>query len=132
MPRGVYAHKPLAQKHKDAISAGQMGRIVLQVTRDRISAAQIGRPRPWSSGPNHGNWKGGQQEYRGLDWRQQRRLALERDNHTCQRCDKTKEELGQEPDVHHKVPYRDTQDNSLDNLVSLCKPCHMIEEWRII
>jgi hypothetical protein len=79
-------------------------------------------------------WKGGYEPYYGPNWKSQRRRARERDDHACQACGATKEELGQEPDVHHIKPFREFVDdegnadyeaaNDLDNLVTLCRPCH--------
>ncbi len=31
--------------------------------------------------------------------------------------------------VHHKNPYRESQDNSASNLVTLCKSCHFVVEF---
>lgn len=91
------------------------------------------------SGENNRNWKGGYKNYYGPNWRAQRRAARKRDNHTCQMCGKTKYEVGKELDVHHKIPFRDfnyirgendnyLQANHLDNLITLCKICHLKTE----
>ena len=42
----------------------------------------------------------------------------------CQHCGKTKEANKTALDVHHKVPFRATQDNNPENLTALCKSCH--------
>lgn len=47
----------------------------------------------------------------------------ERDQ-VCQHCGKTPEQNGRALDVHHKIPYRISQDNSPSNLISLCRKCH--------
>ena len=66
-------------------------------------------------------------------WFAVKRRALERDDHTCQNCGKTKGELGQEPDVHHKRPVRlfdEPEDaHSIDSVVCLCRRCHTHIEW---
>ena len=88
------------------------------------------------SGENHPNWKGGHEKYRGERWTEQRRKALERDNHMCQRCGVINgwhlDEYGEEVNIHHVRPFRkfDTaeQANDLDNLLTLCKPCHATVE----
>ena len=80
-------------------------------------------------GENNWWWSGGTVEYRGKDWNRQKRKARERDNHTCQRCGKTKEQVGKNLDVHHIIPYILSEDNSLENLVTLCPSCHKITEW---
>ncbi len=65
-------------------------------------------------------------------WREMRRQVLERDNHRCQKCGETAEEIGREPDVHHIRPVRtfDAPQNAhvLDNLVALCPSCHATAE----
>ncbi len=76
----------------------------------------------FKSGELHPKWKGGTEKYRGSDWKDQRQKVLERDK-ICKRCD-SKENL----DVHHIVPYKLTKDNSLDNLITLCRRCHIIHE----
>lgn len=67
--------------------------------------------------------------YYGPNWYKQRARALERDNYTCQQCKVTREQLGQNPDVHHITRFRNfdgdwKRANSLENLVALCKSCH--------
>ncbi|WP_268105321.1 HNH endonuclease [Natronomonas gomsonensis] len=82
-------------------------------------------------GENHHQWEGGTADYTGK-WRSVRREALKRDDYECQRCGKTKEEMGRNPDVHHLIPVRsfdDPQDaHRLLNLVCLCRRCHAIVE----
>lgn len=88
------------------------------------------------AGENHHNWKGGRNSYRGPSWYSQRRRALKRDKNTCQLCGLTAKELGQRPDVHHLTPFhnfgyipreneRHEIANRLDNLICLCRSCHM-------
>jgi 5-methylcytosine-specific restriction endonuclease McrA len=65
------------------------------------------------------NWTGGKKGYRGPGWERVRQQVLKRDNFTCQHC-------GARNDihVHHIIPYRKTKDNSLSNLITLCRSCH--------
>lgn len=70
-------------------------------------------------GPNHPAYKGGDPDYRGPQWDAIREVALQRDNYTCQDCG-NRDDLA----VHHIVPWAKTQDNSLSNLVTLCRACH--------
>ncbi|MCT8138680.1 HNH endonuclease [Anaerobacillus sp. CMMVII] len=82
------------------------------------------------SGENSGTWQGGDIDYYGPNWREQRRMARSRDHFTCQECGKTEDEYGQELSVHHKIPFREfggdwKKANQLSNLISLCEyPCH--------
>jgi len=76
----------------------------------------------FKSGELNPFWKGGKNGYRGKDWKIQKQKALERDKFICQRC-------GNEAViVHHIIPYSVSKDNSLDNLISLCRRCHIITE----
>lgn len=91
-------------------------------------------------GEDNPQWQGGRFEYYGPNWPEQRKAALNRDDHSCDECDMTQDEHYQNYDedlhVHHKVPRRQIIDedeptleqfelaNSLDNLVTVCKSCH--------
>lgn len=63
----------------------------------------------------------------GDDWDKIRYLVYIRDKFTCQHCGI----FGVMLDVHHKIPFLISFDNSLSNLVTLCRPCHTKEEVRI-
>jgi len=84
-------------------------------------------------GKNNHQWRGGHKYWQagklgrdkdGLSWKVQRRLCRERDNHTCQDCGKTKEELGYEPHCDHEIPYRLSFSHALSNLKLRCRTCH--------
>lgn len=72
----------------------------------------------------------------GQNWDEQRRRALFRDGHQCQRCGVTIDETGDRPQdqlqVHHIVPIRRFDEpevgNHLLNLITLCPECHRIWE----
>lgn len=76
----------------------------------------------------------GTSEYRGPNWNEQRRKARKRDGYICQGCGIHQKEYGRCLDVHHVIPFRDfgveryLEANCLENLVSLCKPCHVRTE----
>jgi len=82
-------------------------------------------------GEDHHQWKGGEISCGGEWWSVHRR-AREQDDHRCQRCGKTKEGIGREPDVHHIEPVREFDDpadaHQLDNVVCLCRSCHRTVE----
>ncbi|WP_459810417.1 HNH endonuclease [Halopiger thermotolerans] len=65
-------------------------------------------------------------------WRTTRRRALDRDDHTCQHCGRSRSDIGHEPDVHHLVPVRDFDNpqnaHTLDNVICLCRRCHRLAE----
>lgn len=79
-------------------------------------------------GENSPSWLGGIDYRRGKGWKKAREIARKRDRYKCVVCGKTEEELGQELDVHHVIPYRcfdnDGEGNHPDNLISMCKSCH--------
>lgn len=80
------------------------------------------------AGDNSPNWKGGySMDYGGRHWKAQRRKTLERDNFTCQKCGRKKENKRQF-DVHHIIPYdmcdNPKSANQLINLITLCRKCH--------
>jgi len=68
------------------------------------------------------NWKGGKIEtgWRGTEWTKIRHVVLLRDNFVCQEC----KCAAKKPIVHHVVPFRVSQDNSISNLMVLCSKCH--------
>jgi 5-methylcytosine-specific restriction endonuclease McrA len=54
----------------------------------------------------------------GKEFEQNRILALKRDNNTCRKCGKPAK------NVHHIIPRNRSFDDSVENLVTLCKKCH--------
>ena len=76
-------------------------------------------------GSDHPNWQGG---IAGgsypFDFNDElKKLIRERDNHTCQLCDKTQEEEGKNLSVHH-IDYVKENINP-DNLITLCRSCNI-------
>lgn len=80
------------------------------------------------SGENSPTWKGGKSAHYGGNFFHARKDTRRRDGYTCQLCGISEEQYGQELSVHHIRPYRCFEDkqaaNNLDNLISLCEPCH--------
>ena len=52
---------------------------------------------------------------------------LNKDNFTCQHCGKR----GIILDVHHIIPLRLGGSDDISNLITLCRPCHGIEESKL-
>ena len=79
-----------------------------------------------------GLWRNDPNDY-GPNWMNMRRLAVARDKHTCQSCGAIERERSFH--VHHKIPFRQfssaVQANQLDNLVTLCPPCHQRVELAV-
>jgi 5-methylcytosine-specific restriction endonuclease McrA len=67
----------------------------------------------------------------GSDWNKIRRLVYERGYFLCQQCGKNEKENAKGLDVHHKIPFLISRNNSIENLISLCRRCHMVEENKI-
>lgn len=76
------------------------------------------------SGENHYNWQGGISTLPyGPEFNSSLKSQIrERDNHTCQECQHTEEQLGYPLSVHH-IDY-DKMNSSPENLISLCYSCH--------
>lgn len=80
------------------------------------------------TGESHPLWKGGYDLYgrklsenKGSFYRN-RRLVLERDNHTCMHCGfKGPSNI---MDVHHIIPVREVGPNIPSNMITLCRKCH--------
>jgi len=102
--------------------------------RRKISNTLKGRI-PWNKnrphykirGNKHPNWKGGvsslvQIQYHSLEYKQWRKAVFERDNYTCQTCDKIKCYL----EAHHVKERCNFPEliYNIDNGLTLCKDCH--------
>lgn len=80
------------------------------------------------AGENNSNWRGGHVERRG-DFNHIKAKYFNGKNF-CAICGTFRS-----IHIHHIIPYRHTQDNSLSNLIPLCKSCHRMVEiltWEII
>lgn len=113
--------------------------------KERISKSMKGRKRPkfsdkWKQnlskshmGQVPSNYIDGRSKNKspdryGDDWDKIRLLVYRRDKFKCQHCGIN----GKRLDVHHKIPFLISFDNSLNNLMTLCRSCHMKEEARLI
>jgi len=83
--------------------------------------------------PSYVDGRSYSQSYNAGDtWQDIRRMAYKRDNYCCQHCGvkcvaknrATEETNHRVIQCHHIELYRLTQDNSLDNLITLCLSCH--------
>jgi 5-methylcytosine-specific restriction endonuclease McrA len=59
----------------------------------------------------------------GYQWEKARQIALSRDNYLCQHCLK-KNRATPAQEVDHIVPKAKGGTDDIDNLQSLCPPCH--------
>lgn len=81
----------------------------------------------YCQGVNSPVWKGGYAKYYGPNWARQSRKTRRRDSYTCQFCG-LKQKFPR-LHVHHIVPLKQFNSdweaaNNLDNLITLCGPCH--------
>jgi len=86
----------------------------------------------WMQKENHPMWKGGiskKMDITELEWYEKRKEIYKRDGHTCQgtNC----KNVGQRVplDVHHIND--DSNNNTLTNLISLCRSCHVKITWQV-
>lgn len=63
----------------------------------------------------------------GDDWDRIRYVVYCRDKFACQDCGVN----GIRLDIHHKIPYLFSGDNSIENLTTLCRSCHAKVEHKI-
>lgn len=88
-------------------------------------------------------WTGADLYWKHRDWFEIREKVKIRDNHACQDCGITQEELfnlnGLYLQVHHKIPYRICKEHDPENLITLCPSCHSkadgnlkgMEKWKL-
>lgn len=62
-------------------------------------------------------------QYRGEDWKAQKEKCYKRDKYRCRDCGRKKSD-GWVIQCHHLVDWKDTKDNRLKNLVTVCVGCH--------
>ncbi len=79
-----------------------------------------------------GVWTNDSNDY-GPDWPRIRLAVRTRDGFRCQVCGAV--ESNREHDVHHKIPFKaftsTAEANRLDNLITLCSPCHHKAEQNV-
>lgn len=92
---------------------------------------------PVMCGADHPNYRGGYKgNYYGPNWRKQQRKVRKRAGYRCECCGKTQKQNKIALDVHHVKAFRsfgyipDVNDhflaaNRLDNLIAVCRSCHM-------
>jgi len=127
----------LGRKHSPEtilkIKASAKGRIIPAYVLEASAVARRGKPAwnrgisaTWIKGDKSPFWKGGALKgydikMSSLEWRTLRSVVYKRDNWTCKDCG-TKCHKGIQ--CHHIKPFRESKDDSLENLVTLCVSCH--------
>ena len=82
---------------------------------------------------NNLQWKGGfsisyQKQLAERRWEKIVKQVYKRDNYQCQICGERDIQI----DCHHIIPWRISHDDSLKNLIAVCKSCHtrLDNKWR--
>ena len=57
------------------------------------------------------------------EWIRIRTQCFKRDKYTCQRCDKINGQ-GRGLSAHHIIPRSEGGEDNIENLITLCNPCH--------
>ncbi len=83
-------------------------------------------------GKNNPAWRGGfsktyQENRTERQWNRIRKEVYKRDNWTCQICRK---HCHKDIQCHHIIPYRISLNDNQENLITLCKSCHIKEELK--
>jgi hypothetical protein len=116
--------KKLTEEHKKAISNAQKGEKAFWYGKKTWN---YGKPYTQIQGSKHWNWKGGSpRRTNTFEWDVIRKEVYKRDGWVCQVCGKKPKIL----QCHHIVPYRISQDDSIENLITLCCSCHTKEEHK--
>ncbi len=80
---------------------------------------------------NSPHWRGGAISYYGPSWRAARRAVRQRDGYRCQSCGTAEKDLPERLSVAHIISFREfglerhEEANRLDNLICLCRSCHL-------
>lgn len=84
---------------------------------------ELRKLRSLNSGQNSPLWRGGiESQYDlGNEWNCIRAFILKRDNYHCQDCGNKPKLL----DIHHIIPRRISRNHDLENLIVLCRKCHV-------
>ena len=107
---------------------GMKGKSHSEITKKAISIKNKGKhfsPKTeLKKEKEHPNWQGGKSfEPYGIEFNKELKEQIRiRDNHTCQECNYTQEQLKYKLLVHH-IDYN-KQNNNPTNLISLCRNCH--------
>jgi hypothetical protein len=112
--------KHLTEETKKKISDVNKGKFLSAETKKKMSNAKKGENNPnYKDGVSLKEFK----DTRGIEPEEWKKLAQEvriRDKFICQYCGKK-----DATDVHHIIPRRIKIDNSPENLITLCRSCHI-------
>jgi len=130
---GNYGKFPRTSEYRQKLSIAGTGRVFDEETKDKIRKTRIGKrnsPRTeFKVGEEHPFWRNGasykKRRISTKKWRETRKIVYMRDNWTCQVCGIHCNKSGKSAiQCHHIIPYRISKDDSISNLVTLCRSCH--------
>lgn len=123
----VNGHNQQNKEHRDSTKRKIAKALIGNKSRSgqKRSESEKRRTSFAQSGEKNHQWQGGISfEPYGTDFNDRlKEQVRERDNWTCRECSYTEVQLNYKLNVHH-IDYDKTSNNT-DNLISLCKSCHM-------
>lgn len=113
------------------------GRLVTDEEKIQISKIMKGNTNGFQKGQKAWNYIDGRSLYLttaryGDDWSKIRLIVYTRDEFKCQSCGVLMNKIKKPHHVHHIIPFLNSFDNSLNNLITLCPSCHRKEEVKIM
>lgn len=121
--KGVKRKTLVTEQERINRSNAQLGHLVSDITKRKLSKKNKGKSNIAIKGEKHWNWKGGieYQKY-SINWTENlKRVIRERDHYICQICNNL--QLNETFNVHH-IDYNKNNCNP-NNLITLCRKCHM-------
>lgn len=117
--------RKLTPEWKDKIRQAKLKYKTTENHAKNISRAKIGKPNYGRRGAKSNWWKGGvAAEYKkrvtSTGWERLRLKIIERDGGRCNVCGIFPQRI----EVHHITPWRISHDDSEENLMAVCCPCH--------
>lgn len=112
--------KKFSKEYKEKLSKAHMGYKMPESQKRKIGEAHTGE--------KHHNWKGGisKRKLNRCEWRLIRRQVLIKYDFKCLHCGEVMDLC-----IHHEIPYRICKQDKIENLIPLCRSCHIKEEWRM-
>lgn len=120
--------RTMSQAARENLRQKALGRRLSEETKAKIIETKR-RKGTLHSGPNHYKWKGGKpwERFKNPDYIAWRNAVLERDNYTCQDCQRVCNKYEKGLAAHHIKEYALYPELRLDvaNGQTLCRACHM-------
>lgn len=134
-----WAEKYGLKKSKDFLSKLSskrfQGRKMSEETKKKILNAKI-KNGTLRKGSRHYRWKGGKtwERFKEPEYIEWRNKVLERDNYTCQDCNRQCKKSEKGLAAHHLKPYSEYPELrfELDNGITLCRKCHMARHGKTV